>query len=261
MAFFAKNDYHFQLQHSDNIRVPVIQTPEELINFVIHANHQLQVTNDPGWLLITKVKQKRKGQEILYQQRIELPIQVDNGYFDGLLAGFYTKMPLPFQTESVQKLVSQPTNQLIPNEESETPKWIRNPTENAPISKLAKTFFPKAESTASKEKVGLEKENSSGPLSLQETASFVEPNVPKEPQKELEEGKTELSELMTLFEEKLETMVDHFEHRLEELTQTNMSEEQSKTEREATYAAAIQEEAERHANRLEEIDVQFYKRS
>lgn len=97
MFNFLKGTFSFEVIHSDNIQTESILTPESLVNYVIGINNHLIKVEETGWVYAEKFKESKKGKEILYAFKIELPLYEDNPYFDQLLSPFYTKKKLAFE--------------------------------------------------------------------------------------------------------------------------------------------------------------------
>ncbi|GGD03416.1 hypothetical protein [Enterococcus wangshanyuanii] len=97
MFNFLKGTFRFEVIHSDNIQTESILTPESLVNYVIGVNNHLIKAEETGWVYAEKFKEGKKGKELLYAFKIELPLYEDNPYFDQLLSPFYTKKKLPFE--------------------------------------------------------------------------------------------------------------------------------------------------------------------
>lgn len=101
---FKKVTYRFELVVSEKIQSQRIQSPANLINYVIGVNNTLIQREESGWMIIKKYKQTKNSEQLLMAQKIDLPIYEDNPYFDELLESFYTKKPLPFEpVENLQE--------------------------------------------------------------------------------------------------------------------------------------------------------------
>lgn len=97
MFNFLKGTFRFEVIHSDNIQTESILTPESLVNYIIGINNHLIKAEETGWVYAEKFKESKKGKELLYALKIELPLYEDNPYFDQLLSPFYTKKKRSFE--------------------------------------------------------------------------------------------------------------------------------------------------------------------
>lgn len=116
MFNFLKGTFRFEVIHSDNIQTESILTPESLVNYVIGVNNHLIKAEETGWVYAEKFKESKKGKELLYAFKIELPLYEDNPYFDQLLSPFYTKKKLAFEE------VVLPEATKVTKNESRTPE-------------------------------------------------------------------------------------------------------------------------------------------
>ncbi|MEI5992469.1 hypothetical protein A5881_004025 [Enterococcus termitis] len=97
--------------HSDNIQTESILTPESLVNYVIGVNNHLIKAEETGWVYAEKFKESKKGKELLYAFKIELPLYEDNPYFDQLLSPFYTKKKLAFEEVVLPEATKETKNE------------------------------------------------------------------------------------------------------------------------------------------------------
>ncbi|MCW2281209.1 hypothetical protein [Lactococcus lactis] len=90
-----RKNYRFEFSQADNIKEREIKHPSQLVNFIIGENQELMALNETGSIVISKIESSKKGEQILFAQRLVLPMSPQTD-FDALLQPFYTKHPLDF---------------------------------------------------------------------------------------------------------------------------------------------------------------------
>lgn len=110
MLNFLKGSYRFEVIHSDTIRAEPVHSPEALINYVIGVNNHLIKEEETGWVYAEKFKETKKGSELLYAYKIDLPLYEDNPYFDQLLSPFYTKKKRAFEEVVLPEATKETTS-------------------------------------------------------------------------------------------------------------------------------------------------------
>ncbi|MCA5014561.1 MULTISPECIES: hypothetical protein [unclassified Enterococcus] len=120
MFSFFKSNFQFEVIVSDSIESETITSPEGLINYVIGVNNHLIKEESNGWIYAEKFKESKKGKELLYALKVDLPLYEDNPYFDQLLSPFYTKKKMPFEEvilqENKQEKVKETSSPALPPE-------------------------------------------------------------------------------------------------------------------------------------------------
>lgn len=119
-----RKNYRFEFSQADNIKEREIKHPSQLVNFIIGENQELMALNESGSVVISKIESSKKGEQILFAQRLALPMfpQTD---FDALLQPFYTKHPLDFDEgilesqEASFQVLQDSSPQLRPSEGSD----------------------------------------------------------------------------------------------------------------------------------------------
>ena len=94
-GMFNKKKYRIELSQVQNIRPDKVRNAADLVNFIIGENQELLDHEEQGSLVVSKIESSKKGEQILFAQRLELPMTAKTN-FDALLEPFYTKKPLDF---------------------------------------------------------------------------------------------------------------------------------------------------------------------
>ncbi|MFK4956366.1 hypothetical protein ACI1TW_09945 [Lactococcus garvieae] len=103
MFGWGKNNFRFELSEVNNIHDDDIQDISDLVNFMGNENLDLQHRGETGSVVITKLKEDKHGDQIIYSEKIELPIDCEPEEFEKILSKFYSKKPLAFETITVEK--------------------------------------------------------------------------------------------------------------------------------------------------------------
>lgn len=127
---FNKKKYRFELSHVQNIRPDKVRNAADLVNFIIGENQELLDHEEQGSLVVSKIESSKKGEQILFAQRLELPMTAKTN-FDALLEPFYTRKPLEFDEsileiqdekrnshEKVEEKIYQAKNNIVQREEN-----------------------------------------------------------------------------------------------------------------------------------------------
>ncbi|MCC4121507.1 V-type ATP synthase subunit I domain-containing protein [Lactococcus lactis] len=101
-GMFNKKKYRIELSHVQNIRPDKVRNAADLVNFIIGENQELLDHEEQGSLVVSKIESSKKGEQILFAQRLELPMTAKTN-FDALLEPFYTRKPLEFE-ESILEI-------------------------------------------------------------------------------------------------------------------------------------------------------------
>lgn len=139
MLGILKKQDTFVLNHSATILPQDIKDAGELITYVIGVNNYLIDHQKTGWLNIQKVREKKKGNLVLFAIDLELPVLEDNIYFERLLAPFYTKRKLPYETSLNESKEKQPTEAVNESKispvtsDGQSPLTVRQETSLEPI--------------------------------------------------------------------------------------------------------------------------------
>ena len=104
---FNKKGYRFELSQAKNISVDTIRNAADLINFIIGENQSLLDAKEVGTVVVSKIETTKKGERILFAQRLELPMPGKTN-FDALLEHFYTKKPLEFDEQVLKDEEKRP---------------------------------------------------------------------------------------------------------------------------------------------------------
>ena len=99
---FNKKKYRIELSQVQNIRPDKVRNAADLVNFIIGENQELLDHEEQGSLVVSKIESSKKGEQILFAQRLELPMTAKTN-FDALLEPFYTRKPLEFD-ESILEI-------------------------------------------------------------------------------------------------------------------------------------------------------------
>lgn len=99
---FNKKKYRIELSQVQNIRPDKVRNAADLVNFIIGENQELLDHEEQGSLVVSKIESSKKGEQILFAQRLELPLSAKTN-FDALLEPFYTRKPLEFD-ESILEI-------------------------------------------------------------------------------------------------------------------------------------------------------------
>ncbi|XP_043264067.1 stress response protein nst1-like [Colletes gigas] len=99
---FNKKKYRIELSQVQNIRPDKVRNAGDLVNFIIGENQELLDHEEQGSLVVSKIESSKKGEQILFAQRLELPMTAKTN-FDALLEPFYTRKPLDFD-ESILEI-------------------------------------------------------------------------------------------------------------------------------------------------------------
>lgn len=101
-GIFNKKKYRIELSQVQNIRPDKVRNAADLVNFIIGENQELLDHEEQGSLVVSKIESSKKGEQILFAQRLELPMTAKTN-FDALLEPFYTRKPLDFD-ESILEI-------------------------------------------------------------------------------------------------------------------------------------------------------------
>ncbi|MGL5895456.1 MAG: hypothetical protein ACRCZN_00535 [Lactococcus lactis] len=107
---FNKKKYRIELSQVQNIRPDKVRNAADLVNFIIGENQELLDHEEQGSLVVSKIESSKKGEQILFAQRLELPMTAKTN-FDALLEPFYTRKPLEFD-ESILEIQAEKRNSL-----------------------------------------------------------------------------------------------------------------------------------------------------
>lgn len=109
-GIFNKKKYRIELSQVQNIRPDKVRNAADLVNFIIGENQDLLDHEEQGSLVVSKIESTKKGEQILFAQRLELPMTAKTN-FDALLEPFYTRKPLEFD-ESILEIQDEKRNSL-----------------------------------------------------------------------------------------------------------------------------------------------------
>lgn len=128
---FNKKKYRIELSQVQNIRPDKVRNAADLVNFIIGENQELLDHEEQGSLVVSKIESSKKGEQILFAQRLELPMTAKTN-FDALLEPFYTRKPLEFDEsileiqdekrnslENVEEKIYQAKNDIVQHEEND----------------------------------------------------------------------------------------------------------------------------------------------
>lgn len=128
---FNKKKYRIELSQVQNIRPDKVRNAADLVNFIIGENQELLDHEEQGFLVVSKIESSKKGEQILFAQRLELPMAAKTN-FDALLEPFYTRKPLEFDEsileiqdekrnslENVEEKIYQAKNDIVQHEEND----------------------------------------------------------------------------------------------------------------------------------------------
>lgn len=128
---FNKKKYRIELSQVQNIRPDKVRNAADLVNFIIGENQELLDHEEQGSLVVSKIESSKKGEQILFAQRLELPMTAKTN-FDVLLEPFYTRKPLEFDEsileiqdekrnshENVEEGIYQVKNDIVQREEND----------------------------------------------------------------------------------------------------------------------------------------------
>lgn len=128
---FNKKKYRIELSQVQNIRPDKVRNAADLVNFIIGENQELLDHEEQGSLVVSKIESSKKGEQILFAQRLELPMTAKTN-FDALLEPFYTRKPLEFDEsileiqdekrnshENVEEGIYQVKNDIVQREEND----------------------------------------------------------------------------------------------------------------------------------------------
>ncbi len=128
---FNKKKYRIELSQVQNIRPDKVRNAADLVNFIIGENQELLDHEEQGFLVVSKIESSKKGEQILFAQRLELPMAAKTN-FDALLEPFYTRKPLEFDEsileiqdkkrnslENVEEKINQAKNDIVQREEND----------------------------------------------------------------------------------------------------------------------------------------------
>ena len=99
---FNKKKYRFEFSQVQNIHTDAIKNAADLVNYIMGENQKLIDLNETGSLVVSKIESSKKGERVLFAQRVELPMERKTN-FDALLEPFYTKQLLDFD-ESILEI-------------------------------------------------------------------------------------------------------------------------------------------------------------
>ncbi|MDG4974997.1 hypothetical protein OGZ44_12155 [Lactococcus lactis] len=130
-GMFNKKKYRIELSQVQNIRPDKVRNAADLVNFIIGENQELLDHEEQGSLVVSKIESSKKGEQILFAQRLELPMTAKTN-FDALLEPFYTRKPLEFDEsileiqdekrnshENVEEGIYQVKNDIVQREEND----------------------------------------------------------------------------------------------------------------------------------------------
>ncbi|WP_242327867.1 hypothetical protein [Lactococcus lactis] len=130
-GMFNKKKYRIELSQVQNIRPDKVRNAADLVNFIIGENQELLDHEEQGSLVVSKIESSKKGDKILFAQRLELPMTTKTN-FDALLEPFYTRKPLEFDEsileiqdekrnslENVEEKINQAKNDIVQREEND----------------------------------------------------------------------------------------------------------------------------------------------
>ena len=130
-GMFNKKKYRIELSQVQNIRPDKVRNAADLVNFIIGENQELLDHEEQGFLVVSKIESSKKGEQILFAQRLELPMAAKTN-FDALLEPFYTRKPLEFDEsileiqdkkrnslENVEEKINQAKNEIVQREEND----------------------------------------------------------------------------------------------------------------------------------------------
>ncbi|MGX7011569.1 hypothetical protein [Lactococcus cremoris] len=130
-GMFNKKKYRIELSQVQNIRPDKVRNAADLVNFIIGENQELLDHEEQGFLVVSKIESSKKGEQILFAQRLELPMAAKTN-FDALLEPFYTRKPLEFDEsileiqdkkrnslENVEEKINQAKNDIVQREEND----------------------------------------------------------------------------------------------------------------------------------------------
>lgn len=103
MFGWGKNNFRFELSEVNNINDDDIQDFSDLVNFIGNENIDLQFRNEKGSVVITKIKEDKQDEQIIYSEKLELPIDCEPEEFEKILSKFTSKKPLPFEQNTSEK--------------------------------------------------------------------------------------------------------------------------------------------------------------
>lgn len=111
MFGWGKNNFRFVLSEVNNINDDDIQDFSDLVIFIGNENIDLQFRNEKGSVVITKIKEDK---QVIYSEKLELPIDCEPEEFEKILSKFTSKKPLPFEqnTSEKKKISSIPEKSL-----------------------------------------------------------------------------------------------------------------------------------------------------
>lgn len=128
---FNKKKYRIELSQVQNIRPDKVRNAADLVNFIIGENQELLDHEEQGSLVVSKIESSKKGEQILFAQRLELPMAAKTN-FDALLESLYTRKPLEFDEsileiqdkkrnslENVEEKINQAKNDIVQREEND----------------------------------------------------------------------------------------------------------------------------------------------
>lgn len=128
---FNKKKYRIELSQVQNIRPDKVRNAADLVNFIIGENQELLDHEEQGFLVVSKIESSKKGEQILFAQRLELPMAAKTN-FDALLEPFYTRKPFEFDEsileiqdkkrnslENVEEKINQAKNDIVQREEND----------------------------------------------------------------------------------------------------------------------------------------------
>lgn len=128
---FNKKKYRIELSQIQNIRPDKVRNAADLVNFIIGENQELLDHEEQGSLVVSKIESSKKGEQILFAQRLELPMTAKTN-FDALLEPFYTRKPLEFDKNileiqdekrnslgNVEEKINQAKNDIVQREEND----------------------------------------------------------------------------------------------------------------------------------------------
>lgn len=108
---FNSKKYRFELSQVNNVKVDVVRNAGDLVNYIIGENQGLLDYGETGSLVVSKIEVSKKGEQVLFAQRLNLPMPARTN-FDALLEPFYTRKKLDFDEQILEE---QPVEFERPN--------------------------------------------------------------------------------------------------------------------------------------------------
>jgi hypothetical protein len=177
MGLFTRTTYRIDCTEADGIELPAIQTAPELINFCIGLNEDLLDKEEKASFLATRVKETKKGQEILYEERLCFPIDDLSVDFDEWLSPFYTKKALPYKPASsdLVQAENKQTEAVAQDQEEMSKSSVPDlPPELAALAAKGQALLQEQEETDQEEELESSEPLSESPSITIETKEVVD---------------------------------------------------------------------------------------